>query len=531
MKYVNTDEPDNTETPQPGDLIPYHFIGNNQPNLYNGIVVPVLDKKNPPALTAEAFEIPDIPPHLQTVDSGKIIEREIDDLLKKYGTSPTDFWDTLLKDVDPFSVRQYFTTQTQEKLDYKTLEMCETLNFGNRWYDQACSEMVLESLDFDPKAKWWCVEGGAAEIAKRMMEKVKHKEAVQFGKSVNAISYNQTDEQAWKVDVTVDGEQGPRPPYDAVFNSVPLGAMQHMHLEGLNLNWGQKSAIRSLGYGASCKVGIRFKTLWWKKEGFSDGGVGKTDLPIRCCVYPSYNLHDPAEEPGVLLASYTWSQEAERIGALIDQQSPSNEDRLKKLLFHDLARLHDKTKDHSDYERLYKLIEDNYLDHYAYNWYHNPRTVGAFAYFGPGQFANWYKDIVRSDGKHIVIGEAASAHHAWVVGALESAVRGVYQFLWKHSGKNDMAKAATEAYNNNNIPAPFGPIPAEYNRDEDIQVPRDANVKETARRGEWARMGVLFESIRLKQGGDTIDPTRIKDADIKPILDEIKPASSVAVGA
>ena len=32
-------------------------------------------------------------------------------------------------------------------------------------------------------------------------------------------------------------------------------------------------------------------------------------------------------------------------------------------------------------------------------------------------------------GQLYLIGEAASAHHAWIVGALESAVRGVYYLL------------------------------------------------------------------------------------------------------
>jgi len=428
----------------------------------------------------------------------------------------------LIKDVDPYSVRQYFTTQIKEPLDYKTLEFCETLNFGNRWYDQAASELILESLDFDAKADWWCVEGGSFQIASRMMARIKDKKALQFGKVVKAISYDTTVTDHVQVDVSIEEENTPRK-YDAVFNSAPLGAMKHMHLEGLNLSWGVKSAIRSLGYGASCKVGIRFKSLWWMKTpDITAGGQGKTDLPIQCCVYPSYNVNDNQDGPGVLLASYTWSQEAERIGALIDRQSPANEDELRKLLFHDLARLHANTGDDEDYKRLYEIIESNYLDHYAYDWYKNPRTVGAFAYFGPGQFSNWYNDLTQSDGKHIIIGEAASVHHAWDVGALESAVRGVYQFLWKNSDKNDAAKKAILAYNNDEIKAPFGPVPAEYDRTKDIDNPPDVKIDEPAmpsRKGQLARMQVLMETIRLRQGGDTIDPSQITKEQIKPLLD------------
>lgn len=512
------------QTPKPGDLIPYYFSGVNQPALYNGIQV--VPKDNEPKLSAKTFQVPDLPVRVQDIAASDLIDDQIQNLKYKYeNEGAKEFWRALKKTVDPYTVRQYFTTQIPEPLDYKTLEFCETLNFGNRWYDQAASEMVLESLDFNPKADWWCVEGGAAEISNRMIEKIVHRDAVKLGKVVTAISYKKDDNDNIKVDVKIDGES-PQPLYDAVFNSAPLGAMQHMHLEGLNLNWGVKSAIRSLGYGASCKVGIRFKSLWWMTElGITGGGQGKTDLPIRCCVYPSYNLYDAKDGPGVLLVSYTWSQEAERIGSLIDKLSPANEDELKKLLFHDLARLHAKTGDDQQYQHLYDLIQDNYLDHYAYDWYNNPRAVGAFAYFGPSQFSNWYCDLTKSDGKYVIIGEAASAHHAWVVGALESAVRGVYQFLWKHSGKSKAAAAATQDYNDNKIDAPFGPIPAEYDRSEDIQVPADANIDANktlpSALGEWARWQVFLESTRLQQGGDTIDPSKITEAQIKPILDAL----------
>ncbi|KAF2831674.1 hypothetical protein CC86DRAFT_342661 [Ophiobolus disseminans] len=512
------------QKPQPGDLIPYFFSGPNQPALYNGVQVVQKDKK--PKMSAKTFQVPDLPVRVQDIAASDLIDDQIQNLKYKYeNEGAKEFWRALRKTVDPYTVRQYFTTQIPEPLDYKTLEFCETLNFGNRWYDQAASEMVLESLDFNATAPWWCVEGGAAEISNRMMAQIEHQDAVNFGKVVTAISYKKDDQGSMKVDVAIDGKSS-LTLYDAVFNSAPLGAMQHMHLEGLNLNWGVKSAIRSLGYGASCKVGIRFKSLWWMTElGITQGGQGKTDLPIRCCVYPSYNVNDPQDGPGVLLVSYTWSQEAERIGALIDKNSPANEDELRKLLFHDLARLHSKTGDDQQYQHLYDLIESSYLDHYAYDWYKNPRTVGAFAYFGPGQFSNWYCDLTQSDGKYVIIGEAASAHHAWVVGALESAVRGVYQFLWKNSGKSEAAAAATSAYNDDKIAAPFGPIPAEYDRSEDIQLPSDANLDTTKTLsspiGELARMQVLLESIRLKQGGDTINPSKITEEQIKPILDAL----------
>ncbi|KAI9658235.1 MAG: hypothetical protein M1821_002368 [Bathelium mastoideum] len=527
LKELKPDEsPKLKEDPKPGDLIPYFFKGRNTPSLYNGIQVVPVDGK--PTLNAHTFEVPDLQPKVMYVPAGNLVENLIQPLKDLYFEGGPDgpklFWKELKEQVDRYSARQYLTEKAG--FDYNTIEFLETLNYGNRWYDQAASEMVLKSLDFDPDADWWCVEGGSAQIANSMERAIRKKQALELGKVVKEVSFNKKNSDNVKVDVSVDGEAGVRT-YDAVFNSAPLGAMQQMHLEGLNLNYWTKAAIRSLGYGASCKVGIRFKTLWWIKDlGIDEGGVAKTDLPIRCCVYPSYNIYkeyDPPDKPGVLLVSYTWSQEAERIGALINEQSPAKEDELKKLLFHDLARLHAKTGDDQEYKRLYDLISDDYLDHYAYDWYKNPRSVGAFAYFGPGQFSNMYKSLIKSDGKHVIIGEAASAHHAWVVGALESAVRGVYQFLWKHSNKSKAARRATQAYNKNEIPAPFGPIPAEYDRTDDIQLPEDIELtgpEDTLppARGELARAQVVTESARLKQDGDKLDPSKIEEDQLAPIL-------------
>ncbi|KAL8973868.1 MAG: hypothetical protein Q9197_001886 [Variospora fuerteventurae] len=149
---------------------------------------------------------------------------------------------------------------------------------------------------------------------------------------------------------------------------------------------------------------------------------------IRNCVYPSYNIDDPIDKPGVLLASYTWSQEGQRIALLIDN----------------LAQLHSSSK--AEYDE---------------DWYADPGTTSAFAYFDHGQFRNMYPYIVRNDGTHIIIGEALSADHVWVVGALESTVRGVYQFLYHQSKRDAKVNKVLQAYNHNKVRAPYRPVLAE----------------------------------------------------------------------
>lgn len=160
-------------------------------------------------------------------------------------------------------------------------------------------------------------------------------------------------------------------------------------------------------------------------------------------MYPSYNINVSKDDPAVLLCSYTWQQDAERIGALTSssadhRQQLSDEVALRELVLRDLARMH--KYDGTTEDELYKLISGLYLDHYAHDWTHDPNTAGAFAFFRPQQFSCLWGKMIHPSGNLILIGEACSPHHAWVVGALESAVYGVC--LWLKMRQDEIPGAA-----------------------------------------------------------------------------------------
>ena len=120
---------------------------------------------------------------------------------------------------------------------------------------------------------------------------------------------------------------------------------------------------------------MKFSYRWCVQEeslSIKEGGVGKIDLPIRKCVYPSYNLiradisKPGKQKPGVLLCSYTWSQEAQRIGALIKKGAdPESEIELKALLINNLARLYFNTP--KRYNEPHKITSEAYITHFAYD--------------------------------------------------------------------------------------------------------------------------------------------------------------------
>ncbi|KAH6970187.1 hypothetical protein DER45DRAFT_640271 [Fusarium avenaceum] len=471
----------------PGGLIPYYLEDEQDvcPSYFND-VRHIGDPWKKPGVD-DPFQINSglpkngkIDPIFLKTDPSKLVQEALADfiaLTKKKAKAAIDedpdvrtekdkFWKHLM-DADHQSTRQFLMSDAnpqnkdERRFNYNTIEWLETATYGTGWYDQALSECVLEELDFGtpPQTEagkksgkkiqyWWCIDGGAQRVARLMQDKIK--QPVQFNRRVEAINAHPKNparkqpDQYVPITLSVDHVNSEsnkteknEKNYFAVFNSTTLGALQRMNLKDAGLSWGTKQAIRSLGYGASCKVAIKFKTAWWQQEPFyiTKGGVAHTDLPLRVCVYPSYNIESlegskwDGEKPAVLLVSYTWGQDAQRIGTLISNESPKNEEQLIKVLLHDLALMH--ANDTIGYNELLKQLQDGYDTHHAYDWYKDQNMSGAFAYFGPGQYSNMWQEIIKPNafGQLYMVGEAASSHHAWIVGALESVIRAVYIML------------------------------------------------------------------------------------------------------
>ena len=299
-------------------------------------------------------------------------------------------------------------------------------------YDQSFAESVLDSLDFDygPDVNWFCIDGGTSKLAEAMCGDIKTQPTL--NKAVTRIALNREGGSKTTLSIDINGSSHPTK-YDTVFNTTTLACAQRMDLIHAELSSAQKDALRGLHYDASTKVAIKFKTAWWiTKCGITKAGVASCDLPLRTCVYPSYSLGDDPNKSAVLMVSYAWAQDAQRVASLIQRDSPAGEDELMVLMLRDIARLHAKSG------ITVEFLRSQYVTHHAYDWYHNPYTSGAFALFGPGQFSHLYPFLTRpaADGKLHFVGEATSTHHAWIAGALQSALRAVIHSLLRFGMKD-----------------------------------------------------------------------------------------------
>lgn len=224
------------------------------------------------------------------------------------------------------------------------------------------------------------------------------------------------------MEVTTDNYE--KHEFGHVISTIPLPVLRSIDLKKANLNLMQANAIRQLNYGPSVKIGMQFRTAWWTTANDKDGqplniigGQTYTDCPLRTVVYPSFG-DVKAGKTTTLIASYCWTEDAERLAALINSDS----NLLSELVLRELAGIHNVTVD---------FLRGQLIDTFSWSWSLDPNTMGAFAFFGPGKFGNVYASMngPAAKGRLHFAGEAISVRHAWVEGALDSAWRAVFELL------------------------------------------------------------------------------------------------------
>lgn len=162
-------------------------------------------------------------------------------------------------------------------------------------------------------------------------------------------------------------------------------------------------------------------------------------------MYPSYGVDLP-DAPGTMIASYTWGQDASRLGAYLNPHdtasqappAPESFQSLVDIALADLAVLNNVTLE---------FVTEQYVSAHAYDWYQSEHSVGAFAIFGPGQFSSMMPYLMKPGAKgHLHFGgEALSSGHAWIIGAVNSAYRTVVEVL-ANEGMHDEIQSLVDMW-------------------------------------------------------------------------------------
>jgi len=406
------------------DVIPYVLDNDQNLNFYNGIIK--TDAEVAASASLDPFDTGVNPP--DTVSN--MVKAAIGDFKDRLEKEFDEGWEYLMT-FDEYSTRDYMAFVNPKYPD-NWINYMETFDSASNLYDEALAESVMDSLDFDygPDVSWFCVQGGAGKIADAMAMKLS--KTIEHGKRVTAIAPVFNNNIAISVDVTVAGEQSVRN-YAHIISTMPFACLRLVDTTKCGFNWNFQTAMRVLHYDSSVKVAIKFSRRWWEDPGLPKGphrgGTSSTDRPTRTVVYPSYGIGQTTGAS--IIVSYTWAQDALRLGALTQGKGSEAETHMLQTIIKDLADMHQ-----VDYDVLWNLMQD----YKVHDWYADQYSGGAFALFGPGQFKNLYPEVTKPVGGLLhFAGEAASVHHAWVVGAFISAYRTVHEILL-HEGWLDLVK-------------------------------------------------------------------------------------------
>lgn len=298
-------------------------------------------------------------------------------------------WDDIVKQYDDYSTREFLESR---KWSEGAIEL-----FGLMENQEASMNFSFVELLREEVGNYYTdllqIKGGTDRLPYGFFPSLGP--YLRFGAQVTAIDQDETSVTAYYQ--TSAGKFNMKA--DAMICTIPFSVLRHVEVMKPFTRAKQK-AIRQLHYDASTKVFLQCKRRFWEQDDSIFGGGTVTDLAIRNCYYPE---HGRETGRGVILASYTWSEDAERWGSL------SPRDRIEQAI-ENVAVIHPQ-------------VNEAFEVGASYVWHDDPYAGGAFALFEPGQQSRLYSDITRPEGRIHFAGEHASLAHAWIQGAIESGLR------------------------------------------------------------------------------------------------------------
>jgi monoamine oxidase len=298
-------------------------------------------------------------------------------------------WEQIRAEFDRFSLYDFLKHRNFSK---GAIEYYAVMNFVETDMNNAVMEVLREDLE-GAYVDMQTIDGGMDRLPNAFYRELQQE--IRFGHEVRAV-----DQSEAGVTVHVKTEAGRfAVTADYCVCALPFPCLRTIEL-ARPFSRAKTTAIRQLNYHASTKILFQVRHRFWEQEDGIVGGGTVTDLPIRRLNYPPASADT---ERGVLLASYTWGQDALQWGAM------DPETRLEEAL--------------DDVSRIHPRIREEYEVGTSYAWYGDRWARGAFALFTPDQQSELQADIVTPEGRIHFAGEHCSLYHAWIQGALESGIR------------------------------------------------------------------------------------------------------------
>lgn len=338
-----------------------------------------------------------LPFELALLEQGQTIEelwnRTLAEIVAAVRTRGDQAWAELVHELDELSTREFLESRGWSE---GAIELFGLLAFQEALMNSACLELIREEVH-GCYVNLFELPGGMDQLPRAFVPEL----AANIRYGARMVAFDQSDTAVRIHYHTAGGRFSETADYAIITTPFPV----LRHVEAMQpLSPAMQRAIRQLRYDASAKILMQFRRRFWEDDDGIRGGGSVTDLPIRAVYYPD---HHRDSGRGIVLASYTWNEDAQRWGSL----SPA--DRIAQAL-ENLGQIHPQAP--AEFEA-----------GASYMWHHDEFAGGAFALFDPGQQTRLHETLVQPEGRLYFAGEHTSLAHAWIQGAVESGLRTAIQ--------------------------------------------------------------------------------------------------------
>ncbi|MBC7778353.1 MAG: FAD-dependent oxidoreductase [Phycisphaerae bacterium] len=339
-------------------------------------------------------------------------------------------WKQIIGEYDNVSVRDFLLTSFDN--DEIAIQYVGTLqNLTSRSF-LSLLHMFIDSFYINPGETYWEIKGGNYRLPEALLPYLQ--ENIVFNARATEIRWQDlsSSENAGFEGVSVKTINEPSGKSnkgrvstsrvereftaDYLLVTVPFSSLRFVETKPM-FSYHKRRAIIELHYDSATKVLLEFSERFWewdeatweqkiggKYRGHNSvGGGSVTDNPNRNIYFPSHPVADG--NGGVVLASYSWADDAVRWDSIPDEDRYS----------HALQGIID----------LYgEGVRPFYTGHgTTQSWVRDYYAMGEAAVFAPGEITELHPWIPIPEGNVFFAGEHTSLKHAWIEGALESAIR------------------------------------------------------------------------------------------------------------
>jgi monoamine oxidase len=333
-----------------------------------------------------------VAPHQMGKGAAELVAEILRPLHEKLTLEGEDAWTEIVVQYDHYSLREFLEAQTWPE---EAIEMVGVMSGVETRMNDSFIEFLRGTLDFGGALVQ--VEGGTDNLPNAFLPHLKGR--VRLGARVTQLE--QTPEKVVVHFITAAGHSTMEGDYAIL--TLPFAVLRHIEVSPA-FSRPKQRAIRQLNYDASTKIFFQCSRRFWEEDEDIHGGGTLTDLAVRNIYYPEHGMDTGR---GVILASYTWGQDAMRWGAL------DPEERIRQAI-ENMAEIHPQ-------------ILDTFEVGASYAWHDDEFAGGVGALFDPGQETLLRDAINQPEGRYFFAGEHTSIYRRWIQGAVESGLRAAWE--------------------------------------------------------------------------------------------------------